>query len=103
PSAIADWPSGAPLTQAVTIDHCFTGWTGSARCTLREGVAIALTASADLSWLHVYSPADQAIFCLEPSSHRPAALNAADPVGLGVRILAPGETMRAWAAIDLLH
>jgi len=45
-----------------------------------------------MRWLHIYAPPGEDFFCVEPVSHRPDALNAADPAAEGVRVLAPGKS-----------
>ena len=99
-----DWPAGAPVASDVLIDHCHTGWNGVAY--LRQSGAdftVKMTASANLGFLHIYSPPGAGVFCLEPVSHRPDAVNAADPVKDGVRFLAPGETLTAEMRIGLAN
>jgi len=88
----ADWRRGAAVAACGLIDNCHTGWTGEASVEL--GVThLRLAASPELAFLQVYTPPGEAWFCVEPVSHRPDALNAADPLGEGVRVLAPGVTL----------
>jgi aldose 1-epimerase len=98
----ADWRGGAALAQPSLIDHCHTGWDGSARIDLSgQGLTLRMTASADLRWLHVYSPPGEDFFCVEPVSHRPDALNAPDPLSQGVRSLGAGESMTVSMTLDV--
>ncbi len=97
---LADWRRGAEVAGERLIDHCHTGWTGSARIDL-AAASLRMTASPELGFLHVYAPPDADFFCVEPVSHRPDALNAPDPVAAGVRVLAPGETLAAEVRLEL--
>jgi aldose 1-epimerase len=79
----------------------FLGWDGTARIeTPSTGLAITLTASADLDCPVVWAPAGADFLCVEPQSHaigapsEPAA-RAASPL----RRLAPGETLEGWLRI----
>ena len=98
---LADWRRGTEVAGERLIDHCHTGWTGEALIDLGE-VRLRLKASPELGLLHVYAPPGEDFFCVEPVSHRPDALNAADPVGAGLRLLAPGETLSAEMRIELI-
>jgi aldose 1-epimerase len=85
------------------LDHCHTGWSGSALITLAPGKPrLRLSGSPALKWLHLYSPPDQDFFCIEPVTHRPDALNAPDPQAEGVRVLQPGETLEAVLTLDIV-
>lgn len=100
---LADWNAGHAVRGSRLIDHCHTGWDGAARIELgAEGPVLRLTASAEMSCLHIYAPPGEAYFCLEPVSHSPNALNAADPVAQGVRILEPGESLRGWMRLAII-
>jgi aldose 1-epimerase len=96
---LADWRRGAEVAGERLIDYCHTGWTGEARIDLGS-TRLRLTASPELSYLHVYAPPGEDFFCVEPVSHRPDALNGPDPVAAGVRVLAPGETLAAEMRIE---
>ena len=98
---LADWRRGREGAGERLIDHCHTGWTGEARLDL-GAVSLRLTASPELGLLHVYAPPGEDFFCVEPVSHRPDGLNAADPLGAGIRVLAPGETFSAEMRIELV-
>jgi aldose 1-epimerase len=73
-------------------DNCFEGWTGVARIR-DETLAVTLTSS--LPHVVVFTPQDRDFFCVEPVSHVSNALNAPQPLALGVRPLARGE---CWVA-----
>ncbi|MCA8889759.1 MAG: hypothetical protein KDA46_13070 [Parvularculaceae bacterium] len=78
----------APLPDA-TLDHSFAGVqspivieTGDSEITLSTDAAIA----------HIYAPAGETYFCVEPVTHLPGELTRSAS-GYGGRTLAPGETM----------
>lgn len=97
------WIAGAALRSARLLDHCHSGWDGAARIDLGPGLpSLDLTAPPELGWLHLYAPPDQEFFCVEPVSHAPNAVNMADPIAQGVRILGPGETLKSWMRFALM-
>lgn len=85
PAHFADFAAGAGLP-APLIDHCFTGWDGTASVTDDCGTITLAAEGAGL--LHLYAPEDPAILCLEPVSHLPDAANAG-----AMPLCAPGETV----------
>jgi aldose 1-epimerase len=91
------WGRGDALARAELIDHCHTGWSGAAEIVLpEERLRLALSATAALRWLHIYSPPDKDFFCVEPVSHMPDAVNRPEPPAItGLRLLAPGEQLEA--------
>jgi aldose 1-epimerase len=98
---VRDWGAGAPLEAPDLIDNCYSRWGGAADIRLPDqGLAVRLTADAPLGWLHVYSPPGQPFFCVEPVSHRPNALNAANPLAEGVISIAPGRQLQASMRIE---
>ena len=99
--APVDWRTGAPLAQPGLIDHCHVGWRGPARIELGDGLVVTLSASANLGWLHVYSPPGEDFFCVEPVSCRPNAVNAQNPMQEGVCVLPSGETAAAAMTINV--
>lgn len=99
---LANWRAGAAVRGHGPIDHCHTGWTGTACIDLGPNrPSVRLSASPELGWLHVFAPPGEPYFCVEPVSHAPNALNMADPEAQGVRRLAPAETLRAWMRLDI--
>ncbi|MGH8288833.1 MAG: aldose 1-epimerase [Steroidobacteraceae bacterium] len=91
------WSRGEDLARPELIDHCHTGWSGSARILLpEERLRLALAANRALRWLHIYSPPDKDFFCVEPVSHMPDAVNRPEPPATtGLKLLAPGESLEA--------
>ncbi|MEE4381301.1 MAG: aldose 1-epimerase [Pseudomonadales bacterium] len=110
------WPSGettlvdpprAPKTEealhaprpvdALALDHCFDA--DAAGATIhwpRRGLRLRLTGDAVLRFLIVYTPPGQDFFCVEPVSHAPDAVHSPLPAAeTGLRMLEPGETLRA--------
>lgn len=70
----ADWPERARLP-AVTVDHCFTGWSGTAE--VADDLGTITIEARGAPFLHLYAPADGSALCLEPVSHSPDAPNRA--------------------------
>jgi aldose 1-epimerase len=77
------------------IDHCFSGWDGTARIVWpSRGQKLLITASEPLRHVVFYTPQDKPFFALEPVSNRNDALNHMhDSDDHGMRVLAPGETL----------
>jgi aldose 1-epimerase len=101
--AVSPWRGGSAVRSDELIDHCYTGWDRDARIDLGPSrTSLRLTASPELGWLHVYAPPDQDIFCVEPVSHAPNALNMADPTANGMHILSTAETLSVWMRLDLM-
>ena len=97
---LADWRRGARVAGERLIDHCHSGWDGAAL--IDVGTAeMRMTASPELAWLHIYAPPAAGFFCVEPVSQRPDALNAADPIDQGIRLVAPGETFSVWMTLQV--
>jgi aldose 1-epimerase len=86
-----------PVT-TLAVDNCFAEWTGHAMLTWPDrGWSLQVDADHVFSHLVVFtSPARDSI-ALEPVSHANNALNLAaatgDATGLGLVVLAPGETL----------
>lgn len=85
-----------PVDELV-LDHVFQGWSGSALVEWPEaGQALEITADELYRHLVVYTPPGQPFFCVEPVSMIGNGFNLLEDgvAGTGVRILAPGESMR---------
>ena len=85
-----------PVDELV-LDHVFQGWDGKARIDWPEaGRALLIEADELYRHLVVYVPPGQPFFCVEPVSMIGDGFNLlTDGVeGTGVRVLAPGESMR---------
>lgn len=77
------------------LDHGFGGWSGIARIET-PGLPFRIELSSpEARFLHIYSPPAGGFFAAEPVGHANAALNAPeeDWSDLGLRVLAPGETI----------
>jgi aldose 1-epimerase len=82
----------------LAFDHCFEGWRGPAR--IRDE-KVSLQLSSSLHYLVVFTPRDKDYFCVEPVSHVSNAIHMADPAAVGLRSVAPGETIEAWVQLDI--
>jgi aldose 1-epimerase len=79
----------------VPLDHCFSGWNGAA--VLRWPHRSIRMSAPDCCFLHVYVPAAQDFFCIEPQSAAAGALGREGEA----RTLGPGERFAIhvhWAA-----
>jgi aldose 1-epimerase len=78
------------------LDNCYTGWDGLASIRWQSnGHGLLIEADELFRHLIVYTPPSQDFFCLEPVSHMTDAINRMASVpGHGLRVLAPGETVR---------
>jgi aldose 1-epimerase len=72
----------APLPDE-TLDHSFTGFAGEV---LIEGGGAPIRLSSPADILHLFAPAGERYFCLEPVTHLPGAFER-------VQQLAPGESL----------
>ncbi len=92
-----DWAlSNRRCTSELKVDHCFTGWNGSARLEWPElGTALTITADDLFDHLVVFVPEGENFFCVEPVSHMPNALNQPDPAIAGMVTLQPGQELQA--------
>ena len=86
------------------LDNGFGGWSGTARIET-PGLPFRIELSSpEARFLHIYSPRTGGVFAAEPVGHANAALNEPeeDWHSLGVRVLAPGETMSLSMCIDIV-
>lgn len=90
-SVVRDWSDGVQRADAPFVDHAYEDWHGVAELI---GVDRTVTMTSAASRLHVYAPPGEDFICLEPVTDRPDALNAPPGEASGIRVLAPGETMR---------
>lgn len=63
-----------------TVDHAFTGFGGAASV---AGFGTTVRLSTDASILHVFAPAGENYFCLEPATHRPCRFGDDEGVAAG--------------------
>jgi aldose 1-epimerase len=98
-----DWSQGQSVARDILIDHAFSGWDGVAEVHRPDLAApIRLTASGELSSLHLYMPPGEPFFCAEPVGNMPDALNRSEAgEGERMRSLAPGETLTVSMRIAL--
>ncbi|MGB6450899.1 MAG: aldose 1-epimerase [Steroidobacteraceae bacterium] len=74
--------------QAVSLDHCFCGWSGHASLEW-PGRTVSVRA-LNCPYLHVYAPAGRDFFCIEPQTGAPGSLGRN---GGETSVLAPGGQM----------
>jgi aldose 1-epimerase len=95
-----DLNNGVAMAGGPLIDHCFTGWTGTARITWPDvGLALDVHAapvavpagSLPPHYCIVYRPPTGQVFCIEPITHPIDAFHL--PGRPGLAELGPGETM----------
>jgi aldose 1-epimerase len=80
------------------VDNGFVGWSRCAVVDWPERAArLVMTATPPLDVLVVYTPSGRQYFCAEPVSHVTDAVNlvASGRTDTGLRVLEPGETLRA--------
>ncbi|WP_181297194.1 aldose 1-epimerase [Pseudomonas sp. Q2-TVG4-2] len=100
----AEWDfSNGRTLQEPGLDNCFVSRTGPVCIRWPEkGVALIMNASEALDHLVVFTPpVDMGFFAVEPVTHANNALGMDDPVANGMRILAPGETMRVSLQMEI--
>ena len=87
-----------------TLDHGFGGWGGHAVISDPAWPFRITFSSPDARFFQVYSPPDGDFFVAEPVTHANTALNAPEEqwAELGMKILAPGETMQLETRFDIL-
>ena len=99
-------PTRGVTVDGVGLDNCFTGWRRRAVIERPEDeVRLTMTAEPPLDFLVVYTPPGRPFFCAEPVSHITDAFNmaATGRTDTGMRILAPGETLRAKVTLSVEH
>lgn len=81
----------------------YAGWDGNAWIQRHDGTEIVIQASAPLDHLVLHVPAGGRYLCLEPVSHVADAFNlaAAGQPETGMRVLNPGEVLRATVRIGV--
>jgi len=96
---LIDLGNGQIVGAAPFVDNTFTGWQSPAVITQPElNLEIALQASANSGFLHVFIPEGTDFFCAEPTTAMPDAFNRPEsPDVSGAGVLAPGAT----ASIDV--
>jgi aldose 1-epimerase len=92
-----DFAHGRPLGDQ-DFDTCFAGWDGKATITWPgSGVRAHVACDATLDHMILFAPPGKPFFALEPVSNANNGFNLAalgDP-DAGMRVLSPGETLRA--------
>jgi aldose 1-epimerase len=90
----AEWSHAAPLpVSEVRLDHCFTGWSGSADISAGPA-SLRIEASEAFGQLQVFTPHWADFFCVEPVSHIPDAMNRPGlPRRQAMDALEPGQSL----------
>ncbi|RVA02747.1 aldose 1-epimerase [Mesorhizobium sp. M7A.F.Ca.US.001.02.1.1] len=85
------------------LNNGFEGWSGIARIIWPEHcLGIDIEADAELDRYMLFAPdTDRSFFCLEPMSHTPNALKHFDADPMGIKVLSPGEVLRARFAMTV--
>lgn len=96
-SRVVDWSAGPRVAGAPFVDHCYAAWDGAAHLTEPDRT-IAITASTNVGWVHVYVPG-RGFCCVEPVTHRPDAVHAPGDEASGLVRLAPGQALSIWMDI----
>jgi aldose 1-epimerase len=102
-SPAADLARGIEV-ETVALDNCCVGWNGRARLDWPvDGARLTMTAKPPLDCLVVFTPPHRQFFCVEPVSHVTDAFNLAGAgrSDTGMRVLEPGETLRATVALAM--
>jgi aldose 1-epimerase len=95
-----DFGATRPVGDTGGLDHCFSGWSGSATIEWADARSrVELGAAAPLEHLMIYAPEHRDFFCVEPVSHAVNAFNSPDSGEHAALALEPGA-VRA-AAIEL--
>lgn len=88
---------GDPVAALAPADLCCAGWDGQLRVA-DDAATVAIRASAELPYLHLFVPEDADFFCAEPVSHVPDALNRRDATPMAV--IEPGASLSATILIE---
>ncbi len=78
------------------LDHCFTGWDGTARIEWPErDLAVTITADPVFAYFVIYIPAEKPFFCVEPVTNINDGFNlqAKGVADTGTVVLQQGETL----------
>ena len=83
------------VTARTPFDTPISDWTGTATITWPERrVALDITSSGAFRLVHIFSPSEPPVFCIEPVSHLPDVINRRHLAGHGdMTLLAPDEMM----------
>jgi aldose 1-epimerase len=86
------------------LDNGFGDWGGVARIGTPGLPFRTVLSSPEARFFQLYSPAAGGVFAAEPVTHANAALNAPeeDWPALGLRVLAPGESMKMTMRLDVI-
>ena len=82
----------------VALDNNYTGWSGLARIHWPEwGAEMTISAEPPYDHLVIYAPPQQPIVCVEPVTQTTDAVNRAESLDTGLRVLEAGAMLSATA------
>ncbi len=93
-----DFTKGAGLVDPVMTDQTHYGWSGPAVLSEPGRPTVTITASPEITNLHVFFPPNGSYTAIEPTAGR------GDPFGtdpIEYRVLQPGETYSIWMQVDV--
>jgi aldose 1-epimerase len=94
-----DWWQGNPVNTRL-VDTTYAGSEGPLSISWPErGLAVEITSSEGLSCTHVYVPASEEFFCVEPVSHLPGVVPSAESTW-PMKVLKPGEVWAEWVRLQ---
>jgi aldose 1-epimerase len=94
-----DFRHARPVLDARGLDHCYSGWDGSATVQWADAPwRVELTAEP-LEHLHLYVAEDRNVFCVEPVSHSLDAFNFGETDAHAALALAAGAQRTALLAL----
>lgn len=95
------FPDGVVMDRTV-LDNGFTGWDGRATLDWPSlGLRLTVTADGPFGHLVIYAPPGEDYLCVEPVSHMTDAVNRGREADAGLRVLAPGESLRGTMRLSL--
>lgn len=95
------FPDGVVMDRTV-LDNGFTGWDGHATLDWpSRGLRLTVTTDGPFGHLVIYAPPGEDYLCVEPVSHMTDAVNRGQEADAGLRVLAPGESLRGTMRLNL--
>jgi aldose 1-epimerase len=97
--SVLDFARARPIRSANGLDHCYSGWNGTATIEWVDARWRLRLEAAPLAFLHLYVPANRDFFCVEPVSHPLDAFNFAGTEQHAALGLEPGAALAATLVI----
>jgi aldose 1-epimerase len=89
-----DFEAARPVSDARGVDHCYSGWDGSAAIDWADApYRLSLETNGDLEHFLLYVPEDRDFFCFEPVSHPVNAFNYPESDEHAALGLAPSQEL----------